>query len=182
MVQRPFLATPAEIEVVAFDTINTVFCIDDLPGWCMDYYAAHLHQYHEVDGVYKPLNFSKEWNTLAAHWDARGGIDRLRKRFLVVPLSNMPVANLARVSRRNGIHWDATPDLSTRKVFKPNHDAYPIVWQTLGVMPHQVLMVTANKDFGDLEAANDLGMQSVLIRDPEAPFRTIIDLAARLGC
>jgi hypothetical protein len=42
-------------------------------------------------------------------------------------------------------------------------------------------MVTANKDFGDIEASLALGMQAQLIRHPGTPA-TIIELAESLGC
>jgi hypothetical protein len=43
------------------------------------------------------------------------------------------------------------------------------------------MMVTANKDFGDLEASAALGMTPMLIRSGDGP-KTIIELAEQLGC
>lgn len=56
----------------------------------------------------------------------------------------------------------------------PNHRLK--ICEVFGVAPSEVVMVTANANFGDIETATALGMQAILIRNP----KNIIDLAGEL--
>src|SRR5690606_31356336 len=113
------------------------------------------------------------WTDLPAHPDAVEGIRRLRKNFTVVTCSNGPLGLLAKLSKRNGIEWDAIVPMELNRVYKPNEKAYMTVCEVFGVQPHQVRMVTANKTFGDLEASSALGMIPTLIRDESSSFKDI---------
>lgn len=67
------------------------------------------------------------------------------------------------------------------RVYKPSPKAYMTVCDVLDVDPVDVLMVTANKAFGDIEASTKLGMKAQLIRDTGG-LPDIRALADSLGC
>lgn len=163
------------IKVIAFDVFGTVFDIqNNVPRSEIADYVKHVH-----DTQWRPLEFPEHWKTIPAHLDAAKGIYELRKSHLVVTCSNGPMALLAPLSKHNNISWDAIIPLETARVYKPNPGAYLHVCALLGVEPEEVMMVTANRTFGDLEASAALGMTPQLIRDDKCP--TIIDLADHLN-
>lgn len=160
------------IKVIAFDVFGTVFDLSGADRKEVKDYITHIHE-----PVWSPLQLPKTWENLKAHPDSAEGIALLRKKFMVVTCSNGPLGLLAKLSKNNGINWDAIIPLEMNKVYKPNPRAYMTVCEVLNVLPEEMLMVTANKTFGDLEASRALGMEAILIRDEESPVKTIIDLA-----
>lgn len=163
------------IKVIAFDVFGTVFDLSVANRQDIKDYANHIHK-----DEWSPLKLPKEWETLPAHADSAEGIAQLRKKFIVVTCSNGPLGLLTKLSKHNGVQWDAIIPLEMNKVFKPNPKAYMTVCEFLDVKPEEVLMVTANEKFGDLEASKKLGMESILIRNGDGP-KTIIELAERLN-
>lgn len=172
---------PSKILVVAFDVCGTVV---DATGVPREEIVGYVDQFEAETPA--PIVVPDSWGRLPVWPDAAEGLRRLRARFRVVTCSNVPVATLRAMSDHNGLAWDWYVDVAERGVYKPAPKAYlSIAWET-NVAPHRVLMVTANprlgrKDYGDVEAARAVGMQSVLIRG-ESDIPDIIALAERLGC
>lgn len=164
------------VKVIAFDVFGTVVNLDGVERKDIKAYIDHIRKLE-----WSPLKLPQSWESLPAHPDAAEGIARLRSKFIVVTCSNGPLGLLTKLSKHNRVSWDAIIPLELNKVFKPNPQAYLTVCSVLDVKPEEVLMVTANKDFGDLEASNSVGMRSQLIRNPNCP-KDIIDLAAGLNC
>lgn len=163
------------MKVIAFDVFGTVFDLSGVPKEEIRAYAHHIRQ-----DTWSPLFLPESWAKLPAHPDAAEGIERLRRDFTVVTCSNGPLGLLAKLSKHNGISWDAIIPLELNRVFKPDPFAYLTVCQVLEVKPKDVMMVTANEKFGDLEASKSLGMFPQLIRSGNT--ETIIELAIQLGC
>lgn len=164
------------ITTIFFDCFGTVFDMSSVSKDIMKYYSKILKS-----EVWEPLIFPKYFETLPAHPDSAEGIQLLRKKYMVVTCANGPLGLLAKMSKHNGISWDAIVPLEMNKVYKPNPEAYLSVCRILGVDPAEVMMTTANKTFGDLEAAEKLGMKPQLIREEGYP-KDIISLAKELGC
>jgi 2-haloalkanoic acid dehalogenase type II len=160
------------IKVIAFDVFGTVFDLSKVDKQEIRDYVGHIRE-----SEWSPLKLPGHWEELPAHPDAKEGIDLLRREFIVVTMSNGPAALLAKLSKFNNISWDMIVPIELRKVYKPNPAAYMLICDMLDVDPHEVLMVTANKTFGDLEAAASLGMRSMLIRDESSDMKDIKDLA-----
>lgn len=157
------------MKVIAFDVFGTVFKLDDVPREDVRNYVKHIRQ-----PVWSPLELPKSWETLPSHDDAARGIQLLREKFIVVTCSNGPLGLLTKLSKHNNISWDAIIPLELNQVYKPNPKAYLTVSVVLDVSPSDILMVTANETFGDLEGAKSVGMNSILIRDDKIP--TIVSL------
>ena len=172
---------PSKIRVVAFDLFGTVFDMSNVPRAEIVAYIDHIEK-----PEWSPLDLPASWESCPPHADAGEGIERLRFRYRAVTCSNGPLETLWSLSRNGDIEWDAIVPLEARRVFKPHPRAYLTVPIVCCVEPSQVLMVTGNpklgrKDYGDVEAARAVGMQSVLIRG-ESDIPDIIALAERLGC
>lgn len=159
------------VKAIAFDVFGTVF---DLGGVPRNEVRAYVHHVRQPE--WAPLKLPESWERLPAHPDSAEGIARLRENFLVVTCSNGPLGLLARLSKHNGISWDAIIPLEMNRVYKPNPRAYLTVCEVLGVSPSEVMMVTANRDAGDLEASASLGMRAQLIRHEGCP-KDIVELA-----
>jgi len=71
-------------------------------------------------------------------------------------------------------------DLAANKVFKPNKAAYLTLCGQFGYRASEVMMVSGNKHFGDIETAPKVGMKSRLIRQKDG-LDTLDDLAESLG-
>jgi 2-haloalkanoic acid dehalogenase type II len=147
-------------KVMAFDVFGTVFDLGGVPKDEIRTYVQHIRQPN-----WKPLELPHNWQFLPYWPDAPEGIRKLREEFTVVTCSNGPAELLCKLSKNSGIDWDLIVPLEMKKVYKPNPEAYLTVCELLKVEPKDVVMVTANRTFGDLEAAQKLGMRSVLIRD-----------------
>lgn len=172
---------PSTIRVVAFDLFGTVFDMSNVPRAEIVAYVDHFEK-----PEWSPLELPASWEFLPPHPDSRYGIKRIGERFRAVTCSNGPLWLTRGMSDRIGIPWNTIVPLEANRVFKPDPRAYMTVCDVTGVPPQSVLMVTANprlgrKDYGDVEAARAVGMQSVLIRG-ESDIPDIIALAERLGC
>jgi len=147
------------MKVIAFDVFGTVVDMSSAVPAELRAYARHIRQ-----PEWSPLSLPASWEHFPAWPDSAEGIRRLREKFLVVTCSNGPLGMLARLSKNAGVQWDCIVPLELNRAYKTDPRAYMTVCEVLGVSPSDVTMVTANKSFGDLEAARALGMEAVLIR------------------
>lgn len=162
------------IKVVAFDLFGTIFDFGGTDPADRSAYWKHIHQ-----PEWSPLNLPAAWEHLPVHPMTHIGLHMLKRRFTVVTLSNAPARLQVAMLRNAQLPFDAIVPLELRRVFKPQPAAYLTVCDMLRVEPADVCMVTANRDFGDLEASAALGMKAVLIREPGCP-QTVTDLAYTL--
>ena len=166
------------IKALLFDVLGTVVDLSIADKSDILAYANHIKQ-----DVWQPLTLPSYWEHLPAFIDSAVGLDILRKKFTVVTCSNPPLGFLLRLSKNNGLNWDAIVPLELARVYKTNPAAYQHVADTIGLKPHECLMVTANRTFGDLEAANSIGMPSMLIDrkgETGSEVQTLFSLARRL--
>jgi HAD superfamily hydrolase (TIGR01493 family) len=164
------------LNVIAFDVFGTVVDFAGVPREEVREYARQLRR-----PEWSPLLLPDSWASLPAHPDSAEGIERLRQKFFVVTCSNGPLGLMARLAKNAGLRWDAIIPLELNRVYKPDPRAYLTVCEVLNVSPAAVTMVTANKDFGDLEGSAAVGMTPVLIRG-QSGVPTITALAESLGC
>lgn len=162
----------SRIKVIAFDVNRTVADFASVPDEEVRTYIDHIRK-----PEWSPFIPPESWTKLPAHSDSCEGISRLRRKFVVVALSNNPLWCTVSISVKNRLYWDAIIPLECFQVFKPNPEAYLAACRLLWVRPENVLMVSANKGF---ERAEDVGMQLQLIRDDKVP--DINALADLLGC
>lgn len=159
------------MKVIAFDVFGTVFDLNRIPNEEINFYSCQIQK-----DPWQPLILPESWENLPAHPDSAEGIAILRQHYQVVTMSNCPMKLLTKISKKNYITWDAIIPIECYKVYKPNPKAYSIIFELLDVNPEDVMMVTANPTFGDIQQAQNLGMIPQIIRHDKHP-KDIIDLA-----
>jgi FMN phosphatase YigB (HAD superfamily) len=162
------------IKVIAFDLFGTVFDLSGVDRAEIRDYVKHVHE-----PQWSELTLPDSWLSMPLFSDSAEGLKRLRTRFKVITLSNAPAIFQWRLNV--GDHFDEICALDKHMVYKPKPRAYMAACVEQMVEPNELMMVTANKDFGDLEASAALGMTPMLIRNGDGP-KTIIELAEQLGC
>lgn len=141
-------------------------------------------------------HLNRAWHRLKPWRDARAGLRRLKRKYLISTLSNGNVALLANMAKSAGLPWDCILSAEIFHHYKPDPEAYRGAASMLGLAPDEVMMVAAHKD--DLFAAKACGLRTAFVPRPlergpkaradvapEPSFDVnasdFIDLAARLG-
>jgi 2-haloacid dehalogenase len=104
------------------------------------------------------------WHRLDAWPDVRAGMEKLRERFLVAPVSNGNIALMVDLARRNHIHWDAILGAEIAGDYKPKARVYLAAAEALGLAPADCMMVAAHTS--DLLAAAACGLKTAHIARP----------------
>jgi 2-haloacid dehalogenase len=139
---------------------------------------------------------NRGWHRLLGWPDAVEGLNRLKGRFIIGPLSNGNVALLVNMAKHAGLPWDMVFSAELFRHYKPHPDTYLGVARLLGLEPHQVMLTAAHNN--DLKAAQALGLRTAFVARPTeyGPYQTkdlraegpwdlavadLVELAARLG-
>ena len=136
------------------------------------------------------------WHRLDPWSDTVPGLTRLKRGFIIAPLSNGNIRLMLDMAKRAGLPWDAILGAEVAQAYKPAPEAYLRTAETLMLEPREVCLVAAHND--DLAAARGCGLRTAFIpRAPEhGPGQTIdlrpeedwdivasdlVDLADQLG-
>jgi 2-haloacid dehalogenase len=151
-----------------------------------------------VDGV--PGDVADElvlaWHRLDPWPDSAPGLTRLRRRYVLAPLSNGGVRLQVDLARRGGLPWDTVLGAEVVGRYKPDPAVYDSAPRLLALPPSRVCMVAAHAD--DLAAARDRGLRTAYVHrpaefggdplppatDPDADVSagSLEELATALGC
>jgi len=104
------------------------------------------------------------WHRLPPWPDAAAGLGRLRKRYLLSPLSNGGFALLTNLARQAGLAFDCILSAELCRHYKPDREVYRMAAELLGLQPAEVMMVAAHKS--DLRAAQAAGLQAAFVERP----------------
>jgi 2-haloacid dehalogenase len=141
-------------------------------------------------------HWNRVWHRLNPWPDSVAGLIRLKKKYIIAPLSNGNVALLTNMAKHAGLPWDAIMSAELARHYKPDREAYLTAADLLGCKPGETMMCAAHA--GDLRAARSFGLLTGFIHRPKeyGPTRPadtanpgdfdvvandIIDLAAKLG-
>jgi HAD superfamily hydrolase (TIGR01493 family) len=163
------------VKVLAFDLFGTVFDVADVP-------REELRAYGDTIRApeWQPFIWPKSWETMPAFPDSKFGLRALQAYgYYTVALSNAPLALAMRMIAHADLAFNAIIPLELIETYKPNPACYTYAQNLCGVERHEFVMISANKSFGDIEAALGLGMGAQLIRNPGMPA-TILDLVRLL--
>ena len=106
-------------------------------------------------------HLNRVWHRLDPWPDARQGLERLRQRYVVAPLSNGNVALLTHMAKHADLRWDCVLSAELSSHYKPDKEVYQKATQLLGLTPDQVLMVAAHN--GDLAGARSAGLSTAFV-------------------
>ena len=104
------------------------------------------------------------WHRLKPWPDSVAGLTRLKKKYLIAPLSNGNIALLTNMAKHAGLPWDAILGAELVRHYKPDREVYLSAADFLGVKPAEVMMVAAHS--GDLRAARQYGLRTGFIHRP----------------
>lgn len=105
------------------------------------------------------------WERLDPWPDVIQGLERIRQRHLIAPLSNGNFADMARLSKHAGLPWDIILGASVSGFYKPHPRTYLDSVAALDLEPEQVCLVAAHQ--ADLAFAAGHGMQTAFVGRPD---------------
>jgi 2-haloacid dehalogenase len=141
-------------------------------------------------------HLNRVWHRLKPWPDSVAGLRRLKKRFIIAPLSNGNVALLTDMAKHADLPWDLILSAELAKHYKPDRESYLTAVNLLGLRPEEVMMVAAH--INDLNAARSFGLRTGFIFRPgefgpakqadkaspgqfDVVAKDMLDLAAQLG-
>jgi 2-haloacid dehalogenase len=142
------------------------------------------------------VDLAHAWRRLDPWPDTVPGLQRLKARFVIGPLSNGSFATLTQMAKRGGMPWDCIISTELRQTFKPQREAYLLAPTLLDLQADQVMLVAAHDS--DLKGAQAAGLHTALVPRPlewgpagpqppppdpsfDVVARDFIDLADQLG-
>ncbi|MET0277792.1 MAG: haloacid dehalogenase type II [Pseudorhodoplanes sp.] len=105
------------------------------------------------------------WHRLDAWPDAAKGLKRLRKHFLLAPVSNGNISLMGHLARHNGFRWDAILGAEIAGDYKPKPVVYRSACAAFDLAPQDCMMVAAHSY--DLKAAAACGLRTAHVARPD---------------
>jgi 2-haloacid dehalogenase len=114
------------------------------------------------DSDKRSLNLA--WHRLDAWPDTPPGLVRLKKQFMIAPVSNGNISLMVALARRNNLPWDAILGSEIAGDFKPKPRVYLSACEAFDLPPSECMMVAAHP--ADLAAAAANGLHTAYIARP----------------
>lgn len=109
-------------------------------------------------------HLNRVWHRLEPWSDSVAGLTRLRRRFVIAPLSNGNLSLLTNMGKHGGLPWDCILSTELVQHYKPDPETYLMPPRFFDVEPSAVMMVAAH--VGDLQAAQRLGLRTAYVHRP----------------
>jgi len=104
------------------------------------------------------------WHRLHPWRDSVAGLNRLKAKYIIAPLSNGNVALLTNMAKFAKLPWDLIMSAELFAHYKPDPETYLGAARLLCLRPEQVMMVAAHNN--DLKAAQKLGLKTAFVPRP----------------
>jgi len=119
-----------------------------------------------ITGLSEPETdvLNRAWHRLRPWPDAVGGLTRLKKHFIIAPLSNGNISLMTGMAKYAGLPWDCILGAELARHYKPDREVYQSAADILDLDPAEVMMVAAHS--GDLRAAKDAGLRTAFVTRP----------------
>jgi 2-haloacid dehalogenase len=105
------------------------------------------------------------WHRLDAWPDVASGLGRLRRRYLLAPVSNGNIFLMVDLARHNDFRWDAILGAEIAGDYKPKPRVYLAAAEAFDLAPSECLMVAAHT--ADLMAASAAGLRTAHVARPD---------------
>jgi 2-haloacid dehalogenase len=142
-------------------------------------------------------HLNRAWWRLHPWPDSVPGLTRLKRRYVISPLSNASFAGMVHLARFAGLPWDCVITAENARCYKPRPEVYRTALALLGLRAEEAMMVAAHNY--DLAAAQALGLRTAFIPRPlehgagqttdlaatgkwDVVVDSVEELAATLGC
>jgi len=139
---------------------------------------------------------NRAWHRLQPWPDSVPGLTRLKKKFILAPLSNGNISLMTDLARHGGLPWDCILGSELVRHYKPDPEVYLSTFELLDLERGEVMMVAAH--LNDLKAAKAQGLRTAFVARPlergaggpadlkpdasvDLPAKDFVQLAAALG-
>jgi 2-haloacid dehalogenase len=132
------------------------------------------------------LDLNRGWHRLRPWPDVVAGLSRLKKKFIIAPLSNGNIALMTNLAKHSRLPWDCVLGAELVRHYKPDREVYQSAADFLALAPAEVMMVAAH--LGDLRAAKGVGLKTAFVvrpleygksRTPDLTPDASVDVAAK---
>jgi len=136
--------------------------LDDLNRMILE----DLLKQYKMEGLSEEekTNWAHVWRRLKPWPDSVEGLSRLKKKFIISPMSNGNVALMTSLAKFGGLPWDLVLGSDLVKHYKPDRETYLSAPFYLDLKPEEVMMCAAH--VGDLHAARECGLRTGFIYRP----------------
>jgi len=110
------------------------------------------------------VSWTHVWRRLKPWPDAAEGLTRLKKKYVIAPLSNGNIALMTNLAKVGGLPWDVILGSELVRHYKPDREVYVSAYQYLDLKPAEVMMCAAHTS--DLQAARGCGLRTGFIYRP----------------
>jgi 2-haloacid dehalogenase len=107
---------------------------------------------------------NRAWHRLRPWPDSVSGLTRLKKKFIIAPLSNGNISLMTDLAKHSGLPWDCILGAELVRHYKPDREVYQSAADLLDLAPADVMMVAAH--LGDLRAAKAVGLKTAFVARP----------------
>jgi 2-haloacid dehalogenase len=107
---------------------------------------------------------NRAWHRLRPWPDAVAGLTRMKKKFIIAPLSNGNISLMTELAKHSGLPWDCILGAELVRHYKPDREVYQSAADILDLEPGDVMMVAAH--LGDLRAAKGVGLRTAFVTRP----------------
>ena len=106
-------------------------------------------------------SLNRAWHRLQPWPDAVPGLTRLKRKFIIAPLSNGNISLMTDMAKHAGLPWDCILGAELVRHYKPDPEVYRSAAEFLDVTPAEVMMVAAH--LRDLRAAKAEGLRTAFV-------------------
>jgi 2-haloacid dehalogenase len=136
--------------------------LDDLHRMILD----DLLKEYKIEGLSEEekVDWAHVWRRLKPWPDSVAGLTRLKRKYIISPLSNGNVALMTSLAKFGSLPWDAILGSDLVRHYKPDRDMYLSAPFYLDLKPQEVMMCAAHVN--DLKAARTCGLRTGFIYRP----------------
>jgi len=109
--------------------------------------------------------FNRAWHRLRPWPDAVAGLTRLKRKFIIAPLSNGNIALMTNMAKYAGLPWDCILGAELARHYKPDPEVYQSAADFLDLPANEVMMVAAH--LNDLRGAKAVGLRTAFVARPD---------------
>jgi 2-haloacid dehalogenase len=137
--------------------------LDDLNRMILE----DLLKQYKIEGLTEEdkANWSHVWRRLKPWPDSVEGLGRLKKKYVISPLSNGNVALMTNLAKFGGLPWDLILGSDLVKHYKPDREMFLSAPYYLDLKPEEIMMCATHVP--DLQAARNYGLRTGFIYRPD---------------
>jgi 2-haloacid dehalogenase len=110
-------------------------------------------------------SLNKSWHRLQPWPDVVEGLTRLKRKFIIAPLSNGNISLITDMAKYAGLPWDCILGAELVRHYKPDPEVYQSAYDFLDLLPAEVMMVAAH--LNDLHGAKKVGLTTAFVARPD---------------